>query len=159
MVQLQLRDLMIRKESASASPTLAAQYMLQPRISFFGLRSRKLLLEPRPDLFAPCDEISRLIAGEQQVYDLNYLDDQLVLAIKGTLSVVELKVMRLRMLMGQESKARRGELFKKLPVRYALDPTGKVVWHPDRRVSEAIQLVFTKFRELWSVRQDIPMVP
>jgi hypothetical protein len=27
------------------------------------------------------------------------------------------------------------------------------VLHPDRRVCEAIQLVFTKFRELWSVRQ------
>src|SRR5262245_27925650 len=25
--------------------------------------------------------------------------------------------------------------------------------HPDRRVCEALQLVFTKFRELWSVRQ------
>jgi hypothetical protein len=34
-----------------------------------------------------------------------------------------------------------------------VDATGKVVVHPDRRVREAIQLVFTKFRELWSVRQ------
>ena len=30
---------------------------------------------------------------------------------------------------------------------------GKVVFHHDRQVCEAIQLVFTKFRELWSVRQ------
>jgi hypothetical protein len=57
------------------------------------------------------------------------------------------------MLAGQESKARHGELFKRLPVGYALDPLGKVVLHPDRRVAEAIQLVFAKFRELWSVRQ------
>lgn len=42
-------------------PTLSAQYTLQPCISFFDLRCRKLLLEPRPDLFAPCDEISRLV--------------------------------------------------------------------------------------------------
>src|SRR4030095_14102769 len=54
---------------------------------------------------------------------------------------------------GQESKARRGELFKRLPVGYAKDAMGKVVLHPDRRVCEAIQLVFGKFRELWSVRQ------
>jgi len=46
-----------------------------------------------------------LIADEQQVYDLNYLDDQLVLGIKGTLSVVELKVIRQRLLAGQESKS------------------------------------------------------
>src|SRR5258708_18376950 len=30
---------------------------------------------------------------------------------------------------------------------------GKVDFHPDRRVFEAIQLVFVKFRERWSVRQ------
>jgi hypothetical protein len=29
----------------------------------------------------------------------------------------------------------------------------KVAFHPDRRVSEALQLVFLKFRERWSVRQ------
>jgi hypothetical protein len=39
-----------------------------------------------------------------------------VLGIKGTLSVVELKVLRQRMQAGQESKARCGELFKRLPV-------------------------------------------
>jgi hypothetical protein len=100
-----------------------------------------------------CQIFGTLIGDEQQVYDLNYLDDQLVLGIKGTLSVVELKILRQRMLAGQESKARRGELFKRLPVGYALDALGKVVFHPDQRVCEAIHLVFTKFRERWSVRQ------
>ena len=76
-----------------------------------------------------------------------------MLGIKGTLSVVELKVLRQRMQAGQESKARRGELFKRLPVGYTKNAVGKVVLHSDRRVAEAIQLVFTKFRELWSVRQ------
>jgi len=104
-------------------------------------------------LLEVCQIFGTLIADEQQVYDLNYLDDQLVLGIKGTLSVVELKVLRQRLLAGQESKARRGELFKRLPVGYARDPLGKIVFHPDRRVSEAILLVFAKFRELWSVRQ------
>ena len=46
-----------------------------------------------PDIWDP-------IADEQQVYDLSYLDDQLVLGIKGTLSVVELKVIRQRLLAG-----------------------------------------------------------
>ncbi len=36
--------------------------------------------------------------------------DQLVLGIKGTLSVVELEVLRMRMLRGMEEKAARGEL-------------------------------------------------
>src|SRR3954471_5189996 len=104
-------------------------------------------------LLEVCQIFGTLIADEQQVYDLNYLDDQLVLGIKGTLSVVELKVIRQRLLAGQESKARRGELFKRLPIGYARDPAGKVVFHPDQRVYEAVQLVFAKFQELWSVRQ------
>jgi hypothetical protein len=34
-----------------------------------------------------CQIFGTLIADEQQIYDLNYLDDQLVLGIKGTLSL------------------------------------------------------------------------
>src|ERR1700726_2855153 len=104
-------------------------------------------------LLEVCQIFGTLIADEQQIYDLNNLDDQLVLGIKGTLSVVELKVLRQRLLAGQEAKARRGELFKRLPIGYARDPVGKIMFHPDRRICEAIQLVFAKFRELWSVRQ------
>jgi DNA invertase Pin-like site-specific DNA recombinase len=104
-------------------------------------------------LLEVCQIFGTLIADEQQIYDLNYLDDQLVLGIKGTLSVVELKVLRQRMQAGQESKARRGELFKRLPVGYARDLTGKVGLHPDQRICDAIRLVFLKFRERWSIRQ------
>ncbi len=104
-------------------------------------------------LIEVCQIFETLIGDEQQVYDLSYLDDQLILGIKGTLSVVELKVLRQRLQDGQEAKARRGDLFKRLPIGYILDATGKVVVHPDRRVAEAIEMVFAKFRELWSVRQ------
>src|SRR5580693_4595480 len=104
-------------------------------------------------LLEVCQIFGTLIADEQQIYELNNLDDQLVLGIKGTLSVVELKVIRQRLLAGQEAKARRGELFKRLPIGYARGLVGKIMFHPDRRVYEAIQLVFAKFRELWSVRQ------
>ncbi len=104
-------------------------------------------------LLEVCQIFGTLIADEQHIYDLSSLDDQLVLGIKGTLSVVELKILRQRMEAGQESKARRGELFKRLPVGFVLDAVNKVAFHPDRRVSEALQLVFLKFRECWSVRQ------
>src|SRR5438477_8615087 len=98
-------------------------------------------------LLEVCQIFGTLIADEQQIYDLNYLDDQLVLGIKGTLSVVELKVLRQRMQAGEESKARRGELFKRLPVGYTRDLTGKVVLHPDQRACEAMRLVFVKYRD------------
>ena len=48
-------------------------------------------------LLEVCQIFGTLIADEQHIYGLNSLDDQLVLGIKGTLSVVELKVLRQRM--------------------------------------------------------------
>ena len=55
-------------------------------------------------LLEVCQIFGTLIADEQQVYDLNYLDDQLVLGIKGTLRVVELKVLRQRLQAGQDPR-------------------------------------------------------
>jgi len=104
-------------------------------------------------LMEVCQLFDTLVGDHERVYDLNTLDDQLILGIKGTLSVVELKVLSMRLVRGQEAKAARGELFKMLPPGYVLDTAGKVVKDPDQRVQEAIQLVFTKYDQLWSVRQ------
>ena len=109
-------------------------------------------------LLEVCQIFGTLIADEQQVYDLNYLDDQLVLGIKGTLSVVELKVLRQRMQAGQESKARRGELFKRLPVGYVLDALGKVVFHPDRRVSRSHSTRIHEVSGTLERASNVPMV-
>ena len=94
-----------------------------------------------------------MIDDDQQIYDLDLMDDQLVLGIKGTLSVVELKVLELRMLEGRLAKARRGELFNRIPPGYVLDGSEKIVLDPDERVRESIRLVFDKYRQLWSARQ------
>ncbi|UCC74381.1 MAG: recombinase family protein, partial [Gemmatimonadota bacterium] len=104
-------------------------------------------------LLEVCQVFDTLIGEEDQIYDLSLMDDQLVLGIKGTLSVVELKVLRRRLLAGREAKARRGELFQRLPPGYVLDAAGQVVLDPDQRVQAAMGMVFTKYRELWSVRQ------
>ena len=100
-----------------------------------------------------CQIFDTLLADAERVYDLTLLDDQLVLGIKGTLSVVELKTLRMRLYQGMEEKARRGELIRLLPPGYVCDALGKVVQDPDVRVREAIASVFRKFRELWSIRQ------
>ena len=100
-----------------------------------------------------CQLFDTLLADTERVYDLNSMDDQLVLGIKGTLSVVELKTLHLRLFQGMEEKARRGELFRLLPPGYVRDALGKVVKDPDERIREAIASVFRKFRELWSIRQ------
>jgi hypothetical protein len=89
------------------------------------------------------------------VYDLALTDDQLILGIKGTMSVVELRILHMRMVAGMEAKARRGELVRMLPPGYLYDAEGKVVKDPDRRVAQAIELMFHKFREIGSVRQTL----
>lgn len=100
-----------------------------------------------------CQLFHTLIADADNLYDLNLLDDQLVLGIKGTLNVVELKVLKLRLLQGMEEKARRGELVKLLAPGYVCDITGKIVKDANLRVQEVIELVFKKFKELGSIRQ------
>ncbi|MGH9194508.1 MAG: recombinase family protein, partial [Acidimicrobiia bacterium] len=104
-------------------------------------------------LLEVCQIFDTLIADEEQIYDLSLLDDQLILGIKGTLSVVELKVLKMRMLQGKENKAKRGELGFRLSPGYVWDTAGKVVLDPDERVRSAIALVFRIFRETWSLRQ------
>ncbi len=47
-----------------------------------------------------CQIFDTLLADAERVYDLSLLDDQLVLGIKGTLSVVELKTLRMRLHQG-----------------------------------------------------------
>lgn len=104
-------------------------------------------------LLEVCQIFNTLIADEEQVYDLTLLDDQLVLGIKGTMSVVELKVLQMRMLRGQQEKARRGELLKRLPAGYERAGEDNVMIAADTRVREAIELIFKKFRQRRTIRQ------
>lgn len=104
-------------------------------------------------LMEVCQLFGTLIADAEQIYDLNLIDDQLVLGIKGTLSVVELSTLKLRMQAGMAEKARRGEFFNLLPPGYVLERSGTVVKSPDRRVVESLELVFAKFAEMSSIRQ------
>jgi DNA invertase Pin-like site-specific DNA recombinase len=104
-------------------------------------------------LMEVCQVFDTLIGDGEQIYDLRRIDDQLVLGIKGTMSVAELQVLRMRLQQGMREKARRGEFARLLPPGYLRDVVGKVVKDPDRRVQQAIELVFRRFRETWSVRQ------
>jgi len=100
-----------------------------------------------------CQVFNTLIADAENLYDLNRMDDQLVLGIKGTLSVVELKTLKFRLQQGREAKAKRGELGRCLAPGYVWDMTGQIVKDPNQRVQQAIALVFGKFDELGSIRQ------
>lgn len=101
-----------------------------------------------------CRVFNTLIGDADSLYDLNRLDDQLVLGIKGTLSVVELGTLKLRLQQGREAKAKRGELGRCLAPGYVMDPAERIVKDPNLRVQQVIALVFRKFAELGSVRQS-----
>jgi len=103
-------------------------------------------------LLEVCGIFNTLISDGEQVYDSNCSDDQLILGIKGTLSVVELKILKTRMLAGMEEKARRGEFKRMLSPGFIWNKDGKIVKDPDERVREAVRLVFDKFREIQSIR-------
>ena len=94
-----------------------------------------------------------LLGDAEHIYDINLTDDQLILGIKGTLSVMESSGLKSRLFQGQEHKAKRGELSKLVAPGYLCIDGKSLVKDPNGRVQEAIALVFAKFRELWSVRQ------
>ena len=72
--------------------------------------------------------------------------------MKGTISEMELTVLRQRSQAALKQTAARGELFTTVAVGY-VTTDDRLEKDPDARVQNAIGLVFQKFRELGSVRQ------
>ena len=81
--------------------------------------------------------------------------DRLLLGMKGTMSELELSLLRARSMEALKQKARRGgELFFAVAVGYVKVGRDKIEMDPDLRVREAIGLnVFTRFAEMQSIRQ------
>ena len=100
-----------------------------------------------------CGLVSCLLADEEAVYDPRLPDDRLLLGMKGTLSEMELSLLRQRSLEALRQKARRGELFLGVAVGYVKVRHNRIAKDPDRRVQEALGLVFRKFAEFESIRQ------
>jgi DNA invertase Pin-like site-specific DNA recombinase len=101
-----------------------------------------------------CGLVGTLIIDEDGVYDPRHPNDRLLLGMKGTMSEMELSILRQRALEGQKLKATRGELFMTVAVGYRkVANEDRIEKEPDRRVQQAIELVFKKFDELQSARQ------
>lgn len=100
-----------------------------------------------------CGLVDTLIVDEEGVYDPRHPNDRLLLGMKGTMSEMELSVLRQRSLEALKQKARRGELFMTVAIGYARVGHDRIEKDPDRRIAEAIALVFAKFAEMQSVRQ------
>lgn len=100
-----------------------------------------------------CGLVGTLIIDEDGVYEPRDPNDRLLLGMKGTMSEMELSLFRQRSLEALKQKARRGELFMTVAVGYLKVRHDRIERDPDRRIQEAISLVFSKFAEVQTVRQ------
>lgn len=100
-----------------------------------------------------CGLVGTLIVDEEGVYDSRLINDRLLLGMKGTMSELELSVIRQRSVEAVKQKARRGEHFTTVAVGYVKTNDDRIEKNPDVRVREALDLVFRKFLELQSIRQ------
>lgn len=100
-----------------------------------------------------CGLVGCLLADEDGIYDPRLPNDRLLLGMKGTMSEMELSLLRQRSFEALHQKARRGELFFTVAVGYRKARHDRIEIEPDLRVREAIALVFRKFSEFHSVRQ------
>jgi hypothetical protein len=97
--------------------------------------------------------VGTLIVDEDGIYDPRHPNDRLLLGMKGTMSELELSMFRQRSQEALKQKARRGALVLGVAAGYVKVGRDRVEKNPDKRVQEALQLVFTKFAELQSARQ------
>jgi DNA invertase Pin-like site-specific DNA recombinase len=100
-----------------------------------------------------CGLVGTLIVDEDGIYDPRLPNDRLLLGMKGTMSEMEVSVFRQRSIEAIRQKARRGEYFSTVGVGYVKCDGDRIEKDPDRRVCEAISLIFRKFAELQTVRQ------
>ncbi|OQB80128.1 MAG: hypothetical protein BWX88_04657 [Planctomycetes bacterium ADurb.Bin126] len=100
-----------------------------------------------------CRVVDTLLVDQEMVYDPRRSNDRLLLGLKGSLNEYELDLLRLRSGEARKEKAKRGELIITPPVGFIKTRDDRMEMDPDRRVQEALRLVFAKFLEIGSVRQ------
>jgi DNA invertase Pin-like site-specific DNA recombinase len=101
-----------------------------------------------------CRIVDTVLIDQEMVYAPRQSNDRLLLGLKGSLNEYELDLLRQRSVEARREKARRGELLIVSPVGYRKGEQ-RLEKDPDRRVQEAIRLVFQKLSELGSVRQTL----
>ena len=100
-----------------------------------------------------CGLVGTILVDEDGTYDPRHPNDRMVLGMKGTMSELELSLIRQRSQEALKQKARRGALFLNVAAGYVKTGHDRIEKDPDQRVQDALRLVFTKFGDLQSIRQ------
>jgi len=99
--------------------------------------------------------VDTVLIDQEMVYVPRLSNDRLLLGLKGSLNEYELDLLRQRSLEARHEMAKRGELIVSAPVGYVKSEEPTLEKTPDRRVREAIELLFEKIVEIGSVRQTL----
>lgn len=102
-----------------------------------------------------CRVVDTVLIDQETVYAPRQSNDRLLLGLKGSLNEYELDLLRQRSLEARREMAKRGELIVSAPVGYIKSDEPALEKTPDRRVREAIELLFDKVVEIGSVRQTL----
>jgi DNA invertase Pin-like site-specific DNA recombinase len=101
-----------------------------------------------------CGVTDTLLGDNDGLYHPALFNDRLILGVKGTMSEMELHVLRAQLDGGVRNKAARGELQRGLPVGLVWgERGGEVLFDPDEAVTGAIRTVFDRFAEFGSARK------
>jgi hypothetical protein len=93
-----------------------------------------------------CRVVETVLIDQETIYAPRHGNDRLPLGLKGSLNEYELDLLRQRSLSVRYEKVRRGELIVSTPVGF-VKAGDRYEKDPDRRVQEAIGLVFAKVLE------------
>src|SRR6266404_3908071 len=131
----------------------ALQYAMRDRLTALGW-SRIETVDDDLGRSAAGRVVDTVLIDQEMVYAPRQGNDRLLLGLKGSLNEYELDLLRQRSLSARYEKARRGELIVAAPVGF-VKVGDRLEKDPDRRVQEAVILVFDKVAELGSVRQAL----
>jgi len=102
-----------------------------------------------------CALVGSVIIDEDGVYDPRSVNDRLLLGMKGTMSEMELSLLRQRSVEALKLKAARGDLYTMVAIGFVLSDGERIELDPDLRIRSAVATVFQRFAQAGSVRQTL----
>ncbi len=102
-----------------------------------------------------CALLGSVLVDEDGVYDPRSVNDRLLLGMKGTMSEMELSMLRQRSVEALKLKAARGDLHTTVAIGYVRSDGDRIELDADLRIRDAIAAVFKRFAQAGSVRQTL----
>jgi len=102
-----------------------------------------------------CALVGCVIIDEDGVYEPRSVNDRLLLGMKGTMSEMELSLLRQRSVEALKLKAARGDLHTTVAIGFVRSDDDRIELDPDLRIREAIAAVFARFTQAGSARQTL----